>query len=145
MNTPGWHRYIGDRGITSEEKAKDYIEERYLSSYSQYDYGNYVVELKDSSIPIGTCGLYKRSNLGHPDIGYALLPEYEKQGYAFEAASGLLEYAAESWNIRQLYAITAMNNGASIGLLRRLGFKDAGTTRMENGKEDLLLFETHFI
>ena len=34
------------------------------------------------------CGLLKRDNLPDVDIGYAYLPEFWGQGYAFEAADG---------------------------------------------------------
>lgn len=143
LNTPGWHRFIGDRGITSEEKAKDYIEKRYLSSYAEHGFGNYVVELKESGQAIGTCGIFKRPNLDHPDIGYALLPEFEKRGYALEASRKLLNYAALKWNLQEIGGITAKDNIASISLLKKLGLQNAGTIVMEKEGEELSLFRLH--
>jgi RimJ/RimL family protein N-acetyltransferase len=102
----------------------------------------YVVELKEGGAPIGMCGLIKRETLDGIDIGYAYLPDWRGQGYAFEAAQAVLAYAP-TLGIRRLLAIASPNNIASNGLLRKLGMgfvqfmhlvpEDAGTNlyRME--------------
>ncbi|MBK9216940.1 MAG: GNAT family N-acetyltransferase [Chloracidobacterium sp.] len=49
--------------------------------------------LKDGT-PIGNCGFVRRDTPG-PDIGFAFLPEYERQGYGFESSQALSRYGRE--------------------------------------------------
>jgi RimJ/RimL family protein N-acetyltransferase len=52
--------------------------------------------LKPENIPVGMCGLIKRKTLDDVDIGFALLPEYEGNGFATEAAVAVMKYAKET-------------------------------------------------
>ena len=81
LNTPKWLKYIGDRGIKTLKNAEDYINDKIINSYKTNGYGLYIFELKESHIPIGLCGFIKRDYLDSEDIGFALLPEYERKGY----------------------------------------------------------------
>src|SRR6187549_3768173 len=76
LNSPGWLKFIGDRGVHTIEDARKYIAERLVSSYRTFGFGFYVVTPKDEDIPIGMCGLVKRDTLEDVDIGFAFLPEY---------------------------------------------------------------------
>ena len=122
LNDPSWIKNIGDRGITSLEKAKEWITNGPLLSQSQKGFSFYAVTVKDSGITIGTCGLIKRDVLDHVDIGYAFLPRYGGEGYAFEAARATMDYAHNVLNLPKLAAITAPENIKSNKLLLKLGF-----------------------
>ena len=95
LNQPSFIKYIGDRNVRTADEAKDFIETRYRKSYEDNGYGLYLVELKtpDSRLQtaVGICGFVKRDNFQYADIGFAFLPQFEKQGYAFESASALME------------------------------------------------------
>ena len=93
FNAPNWLRFLGDRGIKTPEDARRYIEDVYLKNYDDQGFGAWVVTLKTSGEPIGICGLFQRPYLALPDLGYALLPEFEGMGYAGEAAGATLSYA----------------------------------------------------
>ena len=140
LNSPDWLTYIGDRGIDSIEKAEAYIEKNYLPSY-QNGLGIFVVTLCSSHVPIGTCGLYQRDTLDHPDIGFAFLPKYIGKGYGFEAASVVVKYALENLKLAALYGFTLPENIASIKLLEKLGLQNKGSFKLEQDEETLLLFE----
>ena len=126
LNDPSWLENIGDRGIRSDADAENYIERAIWSQYQAHGYGMYVVQLKSTSSPIGVCGLIKRDFLSAPDLGFALLPDYVGQGYAFEAARGLMSHAKSELGIGRLYAIAKRGNGRSVRLLDRLGFRHEG-------------------
>jgi RimJ/RimL family protein N-acetyltransferase len=83
LNSPGWLKYIGDRGVRSLEDAANYILGRIVPSYRKNNFGFYLVKLKDGNVPIGICGLVKREGLEHIDIGFAFLPGYEGMGYGY--------------------------------------------------------------
>ena len=95
---------------------------------------------KASHTPIGTCGMYKRPNLEHPDIGFAFLPQYTGKGYGYESAKAVLDFAQARLNIHKVLAFTVPHNTVSIGLLEKLGFEQDGNYLYEDTDEPLLLF-----
>ena len=142
MNTAKWIRFIGDRNVHSLEEAKTYIESRMLPQLKRLGYSNYTLVRRSDGSLLGTCGLYDREGLEGIDIGFALLPRFEGQGYGFEAASHIKKAAFEDFGIEQLQAITSKENIASQKLLVKLEFEPVGTTRLPNENEDLLLFKS---
>src|SRR5690606_22194730 len=82
MNSDGWLKNIGDRHIKTVKDAEAYMQKFYLNSYVENGFGPFLVSLKETGVPIGSSGLYKRDNLEHPDVGFAFLPEFGKKGYA---------------------------------------------------------------
>src|SRR5262249_38684677 len=85
LNEPSFIRNIGDRGVRTLDAARAYIENGPVASYARHGFGLYLVELLASGAPIGICGILKRDALPDPDLGFAFLPAYWKQGYAFES------------------------------------------------------------
>lgn len=142
LNMPKWLKFIGDRNVKTLEEARSYIETRMLPQLERLGYSNYTLVRQSEGILIGTCGLYDREGLEGIDIGFALLPQFEGQGYGFEAAERIKKAAFEEFGINQLQGITSQENIASQTLLRKLGFKQIGTTRLPDEKEDLFLFKT---
>jgi ribosomal-protein-alanine N-acetyltransferase len=143
LNSHGWIKYIGDRNIKSKEDAKEYIQKGPLVSYAAHRFGLYAIELKESKLAIGVCGLLKREYLEFVDIGFALLPEYEAKGYAYEAAKAILDFSNENLHINNFSAITLPNNSRSINLLKRLGFKFSKNFIFESTNEELELYNLH--
>jgi len=140
LNTPSFLRYIGDKKVRNLEDARQYILTGPVASYERYGFGLLLVELKESQMPIGMCGILKREELPDPDIGFALLPDFWSKGFAFEAAAAVLQDARERLRVQRILAITIMDNEASIGLLQRLGFRFDGLTKLSEEGEQLRLF-----
>tara|TARA_R110002072_G_scaffold261258_1_gene419918 strand:+ start:73529 stop:74029 length:501 start_codon:yes stop_codon:yes gene_type:complete len=140
MNSENWLKYIGDRGINSVEAARAYMLKSYLGSYQMNGFGAYMMVRKTDGELIGNCGLYKREKLKHPDIGFAMLPEFYKMGYGYEAAMGVLKYAKENLNIDTVLAITDKENRSSIGLLNKIGLNQKDVIKLDKAGPDLLLF-----
>ena len=74
LNSPGWLKYIGDRGVKSIEDAEAYLTNGPMKDFETYGFSLFKVMLKSTAEPIGLCGLLKRSFLDDPDIGFAFLP-----------------------------------------------------------------------
>jgi len=121
LNEPSWIRYIGDKGVRTLDGARQYLRDGPLAMYARHGLGLMLVVRRDGSVPIGIAGLIKRETLGDVDIGFALLPQYWGQGYAFEAASACLDYGRKVLNLARIVAIVAPGNARSTGLLSRLG------------------------
>lgn len=140
LNAPGWLRHIGDRNVRSEEQGVDYLERVIFASYRINGFGFWLLERKSDGAPVGMCGVYKRDYLELPDIGYAMLPEYERQGYATEAAMETLLHAQVRLGLKSICAIVTPSNAASIRLLERIGLKYLQDIQVPPDSETLSLY-----
>lgn len=140
LNSPGWLQFIGNRNIKTLEDARLYIINAPLFSYLKFGFGPYLVELKDTHTPIGMCSLIKRDSLEDVDLGFAFMPKYMKQGYAYEASSAVVQYARHELGIQKLAAITNTDNIASMHLLGKLGFQFLNNIKLPDEDEELFFF-----
>jgi len=120
-NDPAFIQNVTDRGIRTDEQAREAITNGAQKLFEDYGYGPYCMSLKSDDSMIGICGLFKRDNLDDPDIGFAVLPDYCGKGYAGEAAIAVVEYARSTLGIDNLTAIVSPTNTPSIGLIEKLG------------------------
>ncbi len=73
---------------------------------------------------VGCCGLRPYKNeVGVYEIGFHLLKEYWCQGYAFEVATKMINYAFSTLDVKELKAGHNPNNIASKKVLSKLGFQ----------------------
>jgi RimJ/RimL family protein N-acetyltransferase len=140
LNTPGWLKHIGDRGIHDLDQAETYLQQKVIPNYEKFGFGFYVVERLSDSVRVGNCGLVKRLGLDHVDIGYSLLTQFEGQGYAIEAASAVLDYGFSRLKLNPIQAITTVDNTPSIKVLEKLGMTCIGTVHLPDDDEELLLY-----
>lgn len=140
LNSPGWLKYIGDRGIKDEVQAREYLSTRVIPDYEKLGFGFFIVERLSDQVRVGNCGLTRRPGLEHVDIGYSLITEYEGHGYAFEAAQGILAYGFHECSLNVIQAITTKDNHRSQKLLEKLGLSYLNMVRLPNDDEDLMLY-----
>ena len=122
INDPTWISNIRDKGIRTIGEAQESIQKEAIASQNTYGFSLFVIRRKSDNVEMGLCGLIKRDGLKHVDIGYAFLPAYIGQGYAFEAASAVVRYARSAVGLKKLAAITSPDNERSNHLLAKLGF-----------------------
>ena len=122
-NDPDYVRNIGNRGVRTVDDAARYLRNGPMAAYEEWGFGLYLVEIKGNWLPIGTCGLLRRDYHPEVEIGFAFVPAGRGGGYAFEAASAVLEYAVGALQLRRIVAFTAPDNQPSIRLLTKLGFQ----------------------
>jgi ribosomal-protein-alanine N-acetyltransferase len=134
VNSPNWIRFIGDRHVHSIPEAQAYLQRGILQLWADKGYGPYVASDRASGEKMAYVGWVKRDFLDAPDLGYACLPNFYRQGFVFEAANHLLQMARKARQWPHVYAITLPNNTASIGVLNKLGFTkyDAMLEQPEN-------------
>lgn len=118
--------------------------------YESFLNGNYMryyfTTLENPDIIIGT------ASFSHIDrgvycsciLGYKLLPEYHKHGYAIEALAALISAVFSEEHIHRIEAFVLPDNKPSIRLLKRLGFMCEGVAhsviRLNNGFVDHLRY-----
>ena len=140
LNEPSFIQHIGDRGVRTVDDARGYILKGPVTSYEKFGFGLWMVETRSTATPIGICGLLKRDVLEDVDIGYALLPEFWSQGYALEAAAGVMSYASEKLGLKRVVAVTNSDNQSSIRLLEKMGFKYERMVQLSEDAPEIKLF-----
>lgn len=140
VNDADWIRYIGDRSVRTLEDARNYLLQGPIAMYGLVGFGLYCVELRDSQVPIGICGLIKRDSLNDVDVGFAFLPAFRSHGYAYEAARATLEYGRQQFGLSRIVAIVSPENHASIRLLQKLGLGMERTVRLADDADEVCLF-----
>ena len=127
----------GDRPPSTRDDAVRWVEwqER---NYAEHDFGLWVVETRDGDF-IGDCGLTVQDVEGtpHVEVGYHLLADRRRLGYATEAARAVRDCAA-AHGVEHLVALIRPDNIASQGVARNLGMELERTAYVHGG--DALVF-----
>jgi RimJ/RimL family protein N-acetyltransferase len=63
---------------------------------------------------------------GMVEIGYSVLPEFQRRGLATEMVAGIVEWAKQQPEVKQIEAETNIDNEASIRVLEKNSFVCAG-------------------
>ncbi len=137
LNDPAFIENIGDKGVRNPEDARKYLVDGPMGSYQEHGHGLNLVVLKQSGERMGMCGLVKRPQLEHPDIGFAFLPQYWHQGYAFESAAAAMGHGRVELGLETIVAIVSPENRASIKLLAKLGLREE--KELEMSRDDRVL------
>ena len=140
LNSKGWLENIGDRGVRNTEQAEAYLRDRIYPTCDTPWSGPYLMQIKHTSEPIGTIGIYVRPGLDIPDLGFALLPQYFRKGFATEAANWAIALA-QQYKVPGLSAIALPSNEASVNLLEKLGFEPKRMVKLPNDDAELQYFE----
>ena len=130
VNSEGWIKNIGDRNINNIEDAAHYIHK--IVNNSNYTY--LVFKLKETQKSLGLVTLIKRDYLEDYDIGFAILPEFEKKGYAYEASQKFMEIIKTNKICNKVLAITLPENISSILLIEKLGLEYINEITEKNEK-----------
>ena len=138
-NDQDFINYIGDKDIHSVQDAVRFINTGPKQSYKNHEHGLYLVKLKDET-SIGVCGLLKRDDLDLPDIGFAILPDYRRMGFIYEASKAVIEDGKNRLYFDSLFAITTPDNIGSINLLKKLGFTLKDIIKRDQNNEPIQLY-----
>lgn len=134
LNTETWLRFIGERQVHSAEAAIHYI--RNINADPNYNCG--VFQLKETGIPLGIVTFIYRKAYDYPDIGYAQLPQFEGNGYAFEAVKHCLDETFARYIAEKVLAVTRPDNVKSLRLLKRLGMSEEPA--LSGGESPVLVY-----
>lgn len=140
LNEKSFLHFIGDKGVRTLEDARDYLSNGPLASYAAHGFGLFLVAEKASGNSIGMCGLLRRDDQEHPDIGFAFLPEYGSLGYAYESAAAVIEFGHVQLKIDTIIAFVKPENDRSIRLLERLGLRFIGEAGFDGSASPASLY-----
>lgn len=145
LNDGDFVRFIGDRGVRTLDDARDYVRHGPVASYERFGFGLFLAEVRAHGAdateqPAGICGLLQRDALDDVDVGFAFLPAFRGQGYAFEAARAVMAWGRERFGLVRIVAIVQPDNTASVRLLEKLGLQRERSVRLADGAPELDLF-----
>jgi [ribosomal protein S5]-alanine N-acetyltransferase len=93
---------------------------------------------RSDGVVMGHCGFHGPPDVvGRAEIGYTVLPEHRRRGYATEAVRGLVDWAQQQGQT-SVFATVAPTNIASLALVRRLRFVEIGAQVDEIDGEELV-------
>lgn len=139
LNQPSFLQFVGDKGVRNLDDARDYLMKGPIASYEQHGFGLYLTLLKDGEVPIGMCGLLKREVLDDVDVGFAFLPQFWSQGYAFESAAAVVAHGKRVFGLERIVGLVKPDNQGSIRVLEKMGMKFEKMVKFAaDGTEDKL-------
>jgi RimJ/RimL family protein N-acetyltransferase len=122
---PAVTRYIAAHGYALQDVQTRLQSE--INAERTYRMQYWPIFLLATGEHIGCCGLRPQENQPEvPELGVQLVPRHWHQGYAFEAASRVIEHAFTLGGVRAVFAGHNPENAASRRLLSRLGFVYTG-------------------
>jgi ribosomal-protein-alanine N-acetyltransferase len=122
-------KYSIDEPSKSIEESNEYLNQ-IIGNYEKIGYDYYALFLNDSGKYIGEAGILnidQSHNRGL--IGYNILPEYWKRGYASEAVKAFVDYLFIEKKVQRVEAYVLENNIGSRKVLIKNGFKEEGLLR----------------
>ena len=118
-NDMSWMQYQGFKGRSRQEYADAILGESSLKHGAQF-----AIVCRHTDTLIGD--LYLRQEEASYWIGFTIHRIHARQGYAHEAVSAVIA-ALQAQGAASIHADTDADNIASISLLKKLGFHDAGS------------------
>lgn len=95
-----------------------------------------LTEVPSTSL-IGTICLWNFSKaLRQAELGYELMPDFQKKGFMTEAVEAVLQYGFEQLELDSVQAVTHAQNQSSLALLERFRFEFKGFVTNEQGQQD---------
>ena len=147
-NSPEFIAAEGETKIKTVRDAQEVISNRFRKDHARNGYGQYLLSKEPSDWDhtsasgsshfgddikyhtlIGTVSLMRGEGpdaFSAPDLGFAILPEHMRKGYAREACIGLMEDVERALGQKDILGLHDPANKGSAAVFRSLGFKDMG-------------------
>jgi RimJ/RimL family protein N-acetyltransferase len=97
-----------------------------VRAFATVGYGLWAIRLEADRLPVGAVGLRPLENLGL-EVFYSLVPDSWGNGYATEAAGGVIDYALSGLGLTEVFAEVDGGNAASAAVIARLGMTPVAT------------------
>ncbi|MGN0638149.1 MAG: GNAT family N-acetyltransferase [Huintestinicola sp.] len=116
--------------VYSTMEEVDGLLQKYIGSYEKSDYYRWAVILKNSGECIGQIAYFLVDSKNHfAEIEYCIGSEFQRKGYATEAAKAVIAYGFDRINLHKVQICTKTINKASQRVIEKCGFTYEGTLR----------------
>jgi RimJ/RimL family protein N-acetyltransferase len=113
-----------------DDHAFEYVVDKMTRYPDSHGWGRYIALKQPDGgrrVLIGTCGATLPIELNDdPEIGYGILPAYQRRGYATEAVAALIEWIFSHPHVKSVNAQTFPHLQPSLGVMARNGLQFAG-------------------
>lgn len=139
-------QYIGDGHV----KDRAYAQQLYARMLEQYknfdDYGLHMLIHQESGARIGHAGIVAQviDDCFEIEVGYWIHPRYWQQGYAYEAAAALTQYATEECGIERLVSMIMASHTGSIRIAEKNGFTLEKTIQADGHEVLIYVLENQY-
>jgi RimJ/RimL family protein N-acetyltransferase len=125
MELHGTHEVVRFLDATGQFYGSQKAEKRlqkWAQEYRKYGLGKQRLVKRTDGLFVGRAG-YSLFETGVPEIGYSLLPQYWRKGYATEIASGLRDWLAATKRWTGFIGFAHLENIASRRVLEKIGMR----------------------
>jgi ribosomal-protein-alanine N-acetyltransferase len=127
-------RWVGDGQPLTLTQCEEWLHVT-RRNYATRGYGMSALVERATGRVIGFCGLVHPGGQVQAEIKYALRRDAWGQGFASEAAAGMIGHAASALGLREVIATTAPENLASHGVLGKAGLQRAELRDNDDGSQ----------
>ena len=107
----------------NREEELEYTRSYIQNAYTFWGYGTWVIERKTDKKIIGRVGFNLREGFDEAELGFVIMEEEQRKGYAYECCEAVLRVGKEEYEFERVQALVKEGNEASIGLCHKLGFE----------------------
>ncbi|MCH5260386.1 MAG: GNAT family N-acetyltransferase [Lachnospiraceae bacterium] len=132
-------RYMENLYADRDEEIA-YIKDYREKVYGFYGYGMWTVLTREGTV-IGRAGISWREGFDIPELGFVIGIPWQRQGFAYEVCSAILEYARKELGFVQIQALVMEENKKSEMLCGKLGFECKGNVMLEGKPHHIWLRE----
>ncbi len=133
-SNPKVHKYLGNKPITTKEQAASYIKS-IKSQYIERGIGRFAIIEKATGTFVGWSGIKfntgEKESIGDKkdfyDIGYRLIENFWRKGYARESAEAALAFAFNELKLETIVGTAETENKASNKILKKIGLQYSET------------------
>lgn len=133
LNAPEMLEHLGGPESDAQVEKRH---QRYLDVQSMGNGCMFSIWLAEHPVPIGNAGFWESVWQGASiyEIGWGVLPRYQKQGIATAAAAAVIQHAKQLKKHRYIHAFPSVDHPGSNAVCRKLGFSLIGECDFEYPK-----------
>ena len=122
----------------NREEELEYTRSYIQNAYNFWGYGTWIIERKSDHKIIGRVGFNLRDGYEEPELGFVIMEEEQRKGYAYECCVAALKTGKDDYEFERVQALVKEGNTASMNLCSKLGFWFEDKVRED--KEEYLRF-----
>lgn len=130
-------KYVGTgKAYKTLQEAEDFLS--WAGSYQKENgFCRWAVVEKSSGEIVGSCGFARPHGTEEIELGYLLARKHWGRGFATEAAGACLHFGFDKLNLREIIALTDLENTVSQQVLEKIRFTKRGI-EIYGGEENLV-------
>ena len=115
-------QYLDRAKPASLDETADFLN-KVIANHINGDGIMWIISRPDDAGIMGTIGFWRiEKQQFRAEIGYMLSPQYQRQGYMYEALKSVVDFGFEHMNLHSVEANCNPDNKASMQLLEKSGF-----------------------